>query len=71
MIFDKFTTLYRGTSVMSLPTEVRVFSDVFRSRKTQIAHFTSHFLSNYRLKLYRIQARTIEEAGLSLESPQT
>jgi hypothetical protein len=53
----------------SLPIEVRVFSDVFRCRKTQIAHFTSHFLSNYRLKLYRIRARIIEEAGLSLESP--
>ena len=62
---------WRYGGVTSLPTEVRVFSDVFRCRKTQIAHFTSHFLSNYRLELYRIQACAIKEAGLSLESLQT
>ena len=54
--------------VTSLRTKVRVFSDIFRHRKTKVAHFTSQFLHNYRLKLYIIQAHTIKEARMNLES---
>jgi hypothetical protein len=53
--------------LMSLRTKARVFSDIFRSGKTKVAQFTSQFL-NYRLKLYTIQAHTIKEARMSLES---
>jgi hypothetical protein len=54
--------------LMSLRTKARIFSDIFRSGKTKVAQFTSQFLNNYRLKLYTIQAHTIKEARMSLES---
>jgi hypothetical protein len=55
----------------SLLTKVRVFSDVFRHRKTKAADFTSLFLNNYRLKHYIIQAHTIKETRVSLEGFET
>ena len=59
-----------GRLVTSLPTKVRVFSDIFRDRKTKVAYFTSQFLNNYKLRPYIIQAHTIREARLSLEGVQ-
>ena len=56
--------------ITSLPTKVRVFSDIFRDRKTKVAYFTSQFLNNYKLRPYIIQAHTIKEARLSLEGVQ-
>jgi len=59
--------LVQRQQLTSLPTKVRVFSDIFRDRKTKVAYFTSQFLNNYKLRPYIIQAHTIKEARLSLE----
>jgi len=63
VVEDTYFFLY----LISLPTKVRVFSDIFRDRKTKVAYFTSQFLNNYKLRPYIIQAHTIKEARLSLE----
>ncbi len=36
-----------GFDVTSLPTKVRVFSEVSRRRKTEVSYFTPQFLKNY------------------------
>jgi hypothetical protein len=62
---------FTASRLTSLLTKVRVFSDVFRHRKTKAADFTLLFLNNYRLKHYIIQAHTIKETRVSLEGFET
>jgi hypothetical protein len=69
-IYDPAHFLVNTLTLTSLPTKVRVFSDIFRDRKTKVAYFTSQFLNNYKLRPYIIQAHTIKEARLSLEGVQ-
>ena len=52
-----------GPYVLTSPTsKVRVFSEVFRDRKTKVLYFTLAFLDNYRLKLYITKGKIIKEA---------
>jgi hypothetical protein len=56
------------TVLTSLGSKVRVFSDIFRHRKTEVFHFISQIYHNYRLLGLIIHAHTINKARLCFKA---